>query len=215
MEIVGYSERGLINSLFYEIKYSQNNLTILNNFLSLISFPYQNQEVKFQISNVKILIEQSFSDFGDADVVLLLDNQNEKQVIFIEAKVKTSQKSHWSILNEFEAFKNGQKASKVPEGFSSNLFVQLYLKVRLAKALQTGDMKQLEEGLPFPECLSKTSKRTHKKLLPRKIGDNKVVLKAIDLIKDYCKYPLFIALVPTCISTANGFDPKTLKDYKP
>jgi len=51
MEILGYSERGLINSLFYEIKYSQNNLEILNSLLSLVSFPYQ--EIKFQIADDK------------------------------------------------------------------------------------------------------------------------------------------------------------------
>ena len=161
------------------------------------------------------MIEQSFSDFGDADVVLLLDHQGEKQVIFIEAKVKTSQKSHRNISDEFKAFKNGLENSKVPKGFSSNLFVQLYLKVRLAKALQTGDIKQLKKGLPFPECLLKTSKKTHKKLLPRKIGDNKVVLKAIDLIKDYCKCPWFVALAPPDNSKADDFYKITLKNYKP
>ncbi|KUK66642.1 MAG: hypothetical protein XD85_0085 [Parcubacteria bacterium 34_609] len=31
MEIIGYSEKGLINSLCYELKYSQNNLQLLNN----------------------------------------------------------------------------------------------------------------------------------------------------------------------------------------
>ncbi|MDD5689578.1 MAG: hypothetical protein PHQ76_04795, partial [Caldisericia bacterium] len=70
MEIIGYSERGLINSLCYELKYSQNNLQLLNNLLSSVSFPYISG-VNFNIAEVKILIEQSFSDFGDADIVLL------------------------------------------------------------------------------------------------------------------------------------------------
>ena len=72
MEILGYSERGLINSLCYELRYSQDNLQLLNNFLSLVSFAYRT--VNFQISEAKILIEQSFSDFGDADLVLLVNN---------------------------------------------------------------------------------------------------------------------------------------------
>jgi hypothetical protein len=45
--------------------------------------------VSFHISDVKILIEPSFPDFGDADVVILVNNQGVKQVIFIVAKVKT------------------------------------------------------------------------------------------------------------------------------
>jgi len=123
MEILGYSERGIINSLFYEMKFSKNNLKLLNDFFSLVSFPYR--AVTFQISDVKILIEQSFSDFGDADAVILVNNQGDKQAIFIEAKVKTSQ-GKWSIYDEFEKFKRGVPKSEPPKGFSSNLFVQLY-----------------------------------------------------------------------------------------
>ncbi len=78
--------------------------------------------MSFQISDVKIVIEPSFSDFGDADAVILVNNQGVKQVIFIEAKVKTYQKHYWSILDEFEEFKSGIKANKVN---SSNLFVRL------------------------------------------------------------------------------------------
>ena len=76
MEIIGYSERGMINSLSYELKFSENNLRLLNDFLSLVSFPYF--RVPFQISDVKILIEPSFSDFGDADAVILVNNQGVK-----------------------------------------------------------------------------------------------------------------------------------------
>ncbi|RXG62551.1 hypothetical protein ES695_21510, partial [Candidatus Atribacteria bacterium 1244-E10-H5-B2] len=133
MEILGYSERGLINSLCYELKYSPNNLQLLNNLLSFVSFPYQT--VNFQISEAKILIEQSFSDFGDADLVLLVNNFKSKQVIFIEAKVKTCQRACWNILEEFEKFKEGIEKDEV---CSSNLFVQLYHKVRLVKTLQSG-----------------------------------------------------------------------------
>ncbi|OFV68089.1 MAG: hypothetical protein SCAL_000729 [Candidatus Syntrophoarchaeum caldarius] len=53
------------------------------------------------------MIEQSFSDFGDADAVILVNNQGDKEAVFIEAKVKTSQKPYWSILEEFEDFKIG------------------------------------------------------------------------------------------------------------
>jgi hypothetical protein len=212
MEILGYSERGIINSLFYEMKFSQNNLRLLNDFLSLISLPYRT--VDFRVSDAKILIEQSFSDFGDADVVLLVNNRGGKQAIFIEAKFKTN------IRNEFENFKSGIRESEPPRGFSSNLFVQLYFKTRLIKALKSRSFedakKQLqEEGLQFPECLSKKDRKTNSRRRPRKIGKNKVVEDAIRQLKGYCKDALFIALVPDDISRLKDFYQNTLRDRSP
>ena len=201
MEILGYSERGLINSLCYELKYSPDNLQLLNNLLSLVSFPYRT--VNFQISEAKILIEQSFSDFGDADLVLLVNNIKSKQVIFIEAKVKTYQRVCWNIFEEFEEFKEGIEKDKVS---SSNLFVQLYHKVRLVKTLQTGGIKQLQTGVQFPRCSSK---------IHRKIGNNQVVLNAINQLKDYYNEALFIALLPENDSNLRNFYNGTLKDYDP
>lgn len=201
MEILGYSERGLINSLFYELRYSQGNLQLLNKFLSLVSFPYQT--VKFQISKAKIFVEQSFSDFGDADLVLFVNNIKSKQVIFIEVKVKTFQKDYWDIFEEFGKFKRGIEKDKIN---SSNLFTQLYHKVRLVKALQIGGLKQLQTGVQFPRCSSKSH---------RKIGNNKVVLNAINQLKDYYKKSLFIALLPENDSNLRNFYKNTLKNYCP
>jgi len=201
MEILGYSERGMINSLFYEMKYSENNLRLLNDFLSLVSFPYSGGT--FQVSEVKMLIEQSFSDFGDADAVILVKNHGFEQVIFIEAKVKTYQKPYWSILDEFEEFKSGIEINELN---SSNLFVQLYHKVRFAKALQIGGIRKLQSGVMFPDCSSK---------IERKIGQNKVVLNAVEQLKGYCKDALFIALVPDDISRLKDFYQGTLEEYCP
>jgi hypothetical protein len=74
MKILAYSERGLINSLFYEIMYSGNNsIALLKNLLGKIIFrDKQNKVIDF--SDATIMLEQSFSDFGDCDVVLLLSN---------------------------------------------------------------------------------------------------------------------------------------------
>ena len=126
------------------IRYSQNNLGLLNGFLSLISFPYGNK-VRFDINEAKVLIEQSFSDFGDADSLLLLDSGQNRQCVFAEAKVKTSQQGSWSIKREFDIFEDGIKRNEVS---SSNLFVQLYYKVRLIKGLRDGTLFK-DEGMPF------------------------------------------------------------------
>lgn len=203
MEIVGYSERGILNSLLYEIRYSQNNLQLFNEFLSLISFPYGN-EVRFDVNDAKILTEQSFSDFGDADSLLLIDNGQNKQCVFVEAKVKTSQHESWSIKKEFRIFEEGIKQNKVS---SSNLFVQLYYKVRLIKALQNETL--FREGIPFPECLLTKSKRN------RTIGKNRVVLRATELLKPYSSYAFFIALIPEDRSEIKHFYQDTLRDFKP
>jgi hypothetical protein len=201
MEILGYSERGLINSLFYELKYLPDNLQLLNNLLSLVSFPYRT--INFQISEAKILMEQSFSDFGDADLVLLVNNIKSKQVIFIEVKVKTYQRTCWNIFEEFEEFKRGIEKDKIN---SSNLFTQLYHKVRLVKALQTGGLKQLQTGVQFPRCSSKSY---------RKIGNNQVVLNAVNQLKNYCNKVLFIVLLPENDSNLSNFCNDILKDYNP
>jgi hypothetical protein len=202
MQVLGYSERGMINSLFYGIKSSQNGLQLLNDFLHLASFPYLS--VRFQISDAKILIEQSFSDFGDADSVLLVNNQESKQVVFIEAKVKVSGNLNWSVTREFAEFVSGIENGKVN---SSNLFVQLYYKARLINGLRADGVEQLQKGAKFPECFSKTV---------RKIGSNRVVLQAMDQLAGYCcRDALFLALVPDDISSLKRFYEDSLRNYHP
>ncbi len=49
------------------------------------------------ITRVKVLIEQSFSDFGDADIVILTkDSFDNKKAFFIEAKVRVFKKN-WNL----------------------------------------------------------------------------------------------------------------------
>jgi hypothetical protein len=203
MEILGYSERGLINSLFYEVKCSKKKFDLINNMLALIAFPYQKEKISFNITKAKILIEQSFSDFGDADAVLLIENNNRKQIIFIEAKVKNCQRTCWNISKEFNKFEKGINENKVS---SSNLFVQLYHKVRLIKALQNGSLNNLTNGINFPKCSSKRI---------RKIGNNQVVIKSVNECLNYFEESFFIALIPENMSELKYFYNNTLRNYSP
>jgi len=222
MKIIGYSERGLINSLFYEIKFSHNNLQLLNSLLSLVDFPYR--KVNFQISEAKIFIEQSFSDFGDADAVLLVNNQGNKQVIFVEAKVKTFQRYYKSVFDidkEFEEFEDNIQKSEPINTFISNLFVQLYFKVRLIKVLQHKGIEQLKKGVEFPRCLMKKDRKTQERNIPRKIGNNDIVLNAVKQLEEYCKDALFVALLPdNALKLKNfykkleGYIPKGFHEYE-
>jgi hypothetical protein len=164
-ELLGYSERGIINSLFYELSYKDRDGNLLGQLLDEVYFP--DWKGSFKVSEVTILIEQSFSDFGDADVVLLIKNGNHKQRIFIEAKVRTYEKREWKIDKEFENFKAGIEPKKLS---SSNLFTQLYHKHRLADGIaEMGVDDVASKGLLFPACSTKST---------RKLGKNKIVFRA-------------------------------------
>jgi hypothetical protein len=186
MEIIGYSERGMVNSFFYEIKNREQEargpLVLLNDFFSAVSFPFP--KPKFDIKDAKVLIEQSFSDFGDADAVLLIDNNGQKQAIFMEAKVQTALRQAWTISEEYRKFAQGYSQNKVR---SSNLFAQLYYKVRLIRTLKTKGKVCLEKGVAFPACFSKEL---------RKIGRNPIILGAVERLLPYRGEAFFVSLVP-------------------
>ena len=90
MRVTGYSERGAVNALFYELAYSEESLHLLGQFLALAGFSVAEQ-LGADLTDAHVLIEQSLSDFGDADAILLLDAGASKAAVFLEAKVKSSQ----------------------------------------------------------------------------------------------------------------------------
>jgi hypothetical protein len=218
-KVTGYSERGVINSLIYNIFYSKNNLEKIKIFLSMICLPnlgnIQNNIRISDFSNVnkvEILIEQSFSDFGDCDLVILVEkninSEKVKQAIFVEAKVKTyrvSRSSSWSIAKEYDKFKNKN---------TSSLFFQLYSKMQLIELLKSKQSKNKVKELN--NLLNEESRETgyYKKrkelvdllgikcdwkegfwlkrdkkgenIISRKLGGNIVVLKAAEKLSEYC-----------------------------
>ena len=184
MKIIGYSERGAINALFYEIAYSDKSLQLTKELLALADCP---SLVKFcqNLTEVKVFIEQSLSDFGDADVILLLDAGDKKGVVFLEAKVKSSQRNEWILEQEFKKFEDGCKTTG--ELSSSNLFTQFYHKHRFINGLSDVGIDGLKKGIVFPECSTKKT---------RKIGGNEVVLSAVEAIDQYRENAWYIGLVP-------------------
>ena len=115
MKILGYSERGVINALFYDISNSyKDKPKLISDLLNKTIFIHKKE--KFNISEEYIiLIEQSFSDFGDSDVLLLIENQGEKQAVFLEAKVKTYSRNKWRLVDEFDKFLREND----PEGYKN------------------------------------------------------------------------------------------------
>jgi hypothetical protein len=115
---------------------------------------------------VTILVEQGFSDFGDLDLLVLMECKSGPTLSFlIEAKVSNDTNSWLTIEDRWQEFKQ-QLAGVI--GSTSNLFVQLHRKVRLVAKLREAD-------LFTTDCL-----------VPRgSIGSNQVVNKACSKLKSY------------------------------
>ena len=164
--------------MMYEIKYAPYGIEMLRNFLKLCIFPETRPDFE-TFESCKIRIEQSFSDFGDLDLLILLDGAV-KQAVLIEAKVKTSQAKNWSILAEWKKFRKVVQGDLPKSKAGSNLFIQLYRKMRLIYKLQ----------------------HPQDQLHPNNIGErwslggNEVVKKAAEELSQYCSKTWLLALVP-------------------
>jgi hypothetical protein len=127
MTISGYSERGIINSIAYFLDANSQNTF---GFIECLGLPLEKDEYKYTF-----LIEQSFSDFGDSDLIIIIENKQKKlkKVVFIESKIKTYQ-GNFKIFTEFNKIETALNNTKKKfSGISSNLFVQLYYKYLLIK----------------------------------------------------------------------------------
>ncbi|NIM98893.1 MAG: hypothetical protein GTO24_12675, partial [candidate division Zixibacteria bacterium] len=175
--------------------------SLFEGFLRLARFPFLDWQ-PISVVDLEVLIDQSFSDFGDADAVLLIDTGSEAVSIFVEAKVKPFQKGQWTAQEEFNKFKAGLESTVS----SSNLFTQLYHKVRLVRGLRKGGLDALIKGINFP-------KSSFKRI--RKIGNNQVVLRAVKRIEEYLDKTLYIGIVPDEPSRIEAFFHNILKNSAP
>ncbi len=83
MKIIGYSERGAMNALFYEIAFcKERGDFLMREFFRLAGFDNPEEFSDFEIYN-----EFSLSDFGSPDLVIIAKRGNKKVAFFIEAKV--------------------------------------------------------------------------------------------------------------------------------
>lgn len=201
MEIIGYSERGVVSSLFYEIFYSPSPEQLLAGLTASAHFPFAPRAAAV-IDQAAVLLEQSLSDFGDTDAILLLEVTGGPMAVFVDAKVKPSPGGIWRIEDEYQEFTEGTYAGAGP----SNLFSQLYHKVRFVNGLRRGGLEALQQGLFFP---ADSTRRT------RTIGDNPVVIDAVKLIKLYVKEARFIMLVPDQPDRMASFFAHTLCNASP
>jgi hypothetical protein len=183
IQVRGYSERGMINSICYEIRYSQNGPKLLQNFLGMCTFPRSRPTFE-NFSSATLLIEQSFSDFGDLDLLMLLEGTC-TQAICLEAKVKTYDPNYWSLQKEWKMFIEAKNSDKG----RSNLFTQLYRKMRLLKKVRNMDEEMAADTL---------AKRWS-------LGKNGVVRKAAHALANNCSEAWMVALVPDSKANAHAF----------
>jgi hypothetical protein len=199
MNVIGYSERGLVNALFYEMARlpQEKARDVLQELLTdEARFPFTDRPPPF--GQVEVLLEQSFSDFGNADALVLIDGQpNRPCSMFIEVKVKTCQLPRWQVAAEFSLFQAGLAL----RASSSNLFTQLYHKVRLVQGLRQGGIPAVKHGIEFPPWSSKQRRR---------IGRNDVVLGATALLEAKMAKVFYLMIVPDSLGNVAAFFPNLL-----
>lgn len=191
MKILGYSERGIINSLIFNIG---NDKTLLTKFIELINIQDLNQLKKPK--DFTILLEQSFSRFGDADLVIIIEYEkplNKKIVLFIEGKVKTIQSKKWSLTKQYNNFIREEKYNS----YSSNLFFQLNLKKLLIDNWLEIDKNKGINDPYFNDF--------------RKIGDNAIVKKAFNMVA--CDKAYYIGIIPSSENDINDFSVKNNEEF--
>ncbi|MDY0088994.1 MAG: hypothetical protein RBR78_01365 [Flavobacteriaceae bacterium] len=180
VEVLGYSERGIINSIVFFLREQPTHIQSFIRKLG-VEDDFFNDDCQYTFLN-----EQSFSEFGNNDWTIIAEKNGEKRVIFIEGKVKTYGKNFWLKTN-FEKLKNGQTF----DGISSNIFVQLYYKYFLTKVLNEESINI--EFSDLPDILKKNKGNSGK--VARKTGNNGIVKKAIEKIKGADKY-YYVAILP-------------------
>lgn len=165
MEIIGYSERGVMNALFYGIALlndeSESNAA-MNEFLSLCGF-------KDKFSDYKLYMEFSLSDFGSPDLVFTAKNKNnEFMTFFVEAKVSAGNK--YSIVTESDL-------NRIRNN-TSNLFFQIIEKCTLMEHKDTVRTCPVELLRPrklgnngvvnkFFDAITNTSKQYYIAIIPQ------------------------------------------------
>ena len=80
VELLGF-RRGMMNALCDDMTHNPGQLSRITDFLSLFNFPGQPTQPSFSgIRAATLLVEQSFSDFGDLDLLILLEYDQESDL---------------------------------------------------------------------------------------------------------------------------------------
>ncbi len=189
VELTGYSERGVLNSLLHELSYHKDGLRLLGSLLTQIRFPFRTQALRVEpVSSAEVIIEQSLADFGDSDCVALLSSGSRAQTVFVEAKVTTSQAPARYFEREFGFFRHDVGKTRKLGG---DLFSQLYRKLVLTKAVARVGFDEVKANGIVVENGERYRKGT-----VRQLGGNPVVLRVAEKIAAHLSDVLLVAIVP-------------------
>jgi len=158
-KVVGYSERGLVNSL---LCFMRQNPSHLRRFLECCDWdpaspnrrPLPDGDALLNAlesgtASITYIVETSFAQFGDPDLIIVINSPERRWRFFVEAKVipydKSAKENH-----------TGPSPGMQQKGFNSSINGQLSLKYRLARALA---VYRKEEGrLQEPDSLFEAAK---------------------------------------------------------
>lgn len=187
IDVLGYSERGIFNSIVF---YLRENPEKMQEFMKTLEI----ESVYSDCINYKFtfLVEQSFSDFGTSDLVLIAENHknNSKIVIFIEGKIKTEQ-GNFSLEKQFEKIIN---CTVKFDGISSNIFVQLYYKYLLSSIISINQIST--KSLNINDIFKKNNNQE------RQLGSNKIVKEAVEKISNVTNV-FYVAILPENIPSVD------------
>jgi hypothetical protein len=195
MEIIGYSERGVMNALFYGIALKQDNESMKHLL--------EKAGIEDNYDDYTVYSEFSLSDFGDPDMVIIADKkEGKKDVIFIEAKVSAG--NTFKLKDQHDNHKKYIEQEEYKSGNSSNLFFQLRQKHYFFQT--KGDINQ-QKNFNIPRLIKYYDRYLNKE---RRIGKNEVVLKFAECIKK-CDSAHYVAIIPKSerpdgIKEEYGFD---------
>jgi hypothetical protein len=198
MAVLGYSERGIFNSIVY---YLDGKPSETRGFLEQLKI-----SLDADYTNFTFLVEASFSDFGEPDLTVIAENTvGEKVVIFIEGKTITND-NPFSVAKAFQKLKAAiEEYNRDPKNndhsrtkTGSNLFTQLYYKYELVNSLDNNTSA---------DRMSDVFKK--KKGNSRKTGDRQVVKLARNAISS-AKHYYYAAVLP---NYAEEVTPKIFADY--
>lgn len=196
MQIIGYSERGAMNALFYWMAFKNDNNAMME-FLKLVGIKEDFSDFEFVIYN-----EFSLSEFGSPDLVIIANNEKEKVAFFVEAKASCCK--YYDITTQKTQHNEYVSDGKYDNGHASNLFFQLRLKNYFFQNVCEGkDSDSIEIRNDVKNRIKKTNGHN------RRVGFNPIVDNFVNEVID-CKKVHYIAIVP---EQSNGDIPEQDSSY--
>ena len=188
MKIIGYSERGAMDALFYGMALNNNGDSQMLELLKLANIEGSFSGFTFTIYN-----EFSLSEFGDPDMVIIAkknETDDDSVVFFVEAKVSNG--SSYKINHQKKYHEEYIDNGKYVNGHASNLFFQLRLKHYFFNTIIKSQKESISIG--ESELIEKNKDRNGKNRF-RTIGNNPIVKKFTEVISR-CKKAYYIAIIP-------------------